>query len=408
MIGANLAGVTGDSNVIKNLIKVLAKTECIRLIPFLPVFHKGNFFPEENYHLIAKKVTPKIFFYCLKNSIRWLKVIFPYLKFSLRGYAYYFITLFYRGLIEQEINKERPDIIHLHAISIEAVPFIEAALWNRVPLVVTLHGLYSLDPSINLYFKKKLEGDLLNNLSENDVAITAVSTYTQRQVIDVFNIKEKGIVKIFNGVDFENFFLFKDKNELRNYYKIMTKKIVILQVGSINQRKNHIAFLEALAEMDNVHKDNILYLIVGDGPEKKNLLKFSEKQGLQQNVRFTGSVSQKMLIDLYHLSDFFILPSKSEGLPLVFLEAFAAGIPIITFADIQGVSDIYQSFCMELIPNRSKSSIINSLIISMNREWNHKKISEYAKQFDWQSVCIEYKKVYETAIQQHLQLSTAE
>ena len=98
------------------------------------------------------------------------------------------------------------------------------------------------------------------------------------------------------------------------------------------------------------------------------------------------------------ISDFFILPSTSEGLPLVFLEAIAAGIPIITFSDLNGAKDIYKPFCMELIPERSVESIINSVNRAIDRNWDKQQIVDYAKNWDWESVCEKYKSCYNEAI----------
>jgi glycosyltransferase involved in cell wall biosynthesis len=68
-------------------------------------------------------------------------------------------------------------------------------------------------------------------------------------------------------------------------------------------------------------------IIVGDGPEKHNLLKLADSLSLP--VEFLGTISYENLSKIYNEADLFVLPSFYEGLPLVALEAMACGTPTI-------------------------------------------------------------------------------
>jgi glycosyltransferase involved in cell wall biosynthesis len=94
-------------------------------------------------------------------------------------------------------------------------------------------------------------------------------------------------------------------------------------VARLDRLKGHDVLLKALAWM----KEDAELLIVGDGPERGALEVLAAELGVQDRVRFAGF--RKDVPDLLAASDFFVLPSRTEGLPLSVLEAMAHGLPSI-------------------------------------------------------------------------------
>jgi phosphatidylinositol alpha-1,6-mannosyltransferase len=79
---------------------------------------------------------------------------------------------------------------------------------------------------------------------------------------------------------------------------------------------------------------HVVWMIVGDGPKKELILEEIQKRNLQNVVRFVGQVPHEAMRVYYYLADLFVLlthpdEGKEEGLGLVFLEAAAAGLPVI-------------------------------------------------------------------------------
>lgn len=102
-------------------------------------------------------------------------------------------------------------------------------------------------------------------------------------------------------------------------------KLLMLYVGQLIKRKGIYQLLKALSEL---HDPNVGLLIVGNGPQERELRKFCQDQKLE-NVYFEGFQQQEALLRYYALADVLILPSFKEVWGLVINEALASGIYVI-------------------------------------------------------------------------------
>ncbi len=97
----------------------------------------------------------------------------------------------------------------------------------------------------------------------------------------------------------------------------------VLCVGRLVERKDQAALLEAIVGSD------VRLTLAGDGPEREGLEGLAKRLGISDRVEFTGVVGQDEVLDLYRGADVFCLPSRSEGLPAVLIEAMACGLPVV-------------------------------------------------------------------------------
>lgn len=126
---------------------------------------------------------------------------------------------------------------------------------------------------------------------------------------------------LYNSIATEKFnFNLSDRQMIREIYHIRNSDIVIGTVGMIYHLKNHEFLLHILEKLDSRYK----LMIVGDGKEKEKILCLSRKLKIEERVIVTGWVQDTHRY--YSAFDFFALPSKSEGFPLVSLEAQANGL----------------------------------------------------------------------------------
>jgi len=134
----------------------------------------------------------------------------------------------------------------------------------------------------------------------------------------------------------ENMFYQKPADEiimkLKSQYALEGKK-VILSVGRLTEGKGFTHFIRILPKI--LEKEpHLVWLVVGDGSKKTYLWQEIQKHNLQNVVRFVGVIPHEELNKFYYLADLVVLlthpdEGREAGLGLVFLEAAAAGLPVI-------------------------------------------------------------------------------
>lgn len=127
------------------------------------------------------------------------------------------------------------------------------------------------------------------------------------------------------------------RQEIRNKLGIPEIKIILMSVGELTKRKNHMAVIEALACLKEY---DILYVVCGDGPMKARLRARAEELGVRERVKLLGF--RKDIAELHKMADIFVFPSLQEGLPVALMEAMASGLPIIA-SRIRGNEDLIQN-----------------------------------------------------------------
>jgi len=126
--------------------------------------------------------------------------------------------------------------------------------------------------------------------------------------------------------------------ELAKKYNLSGKKI-IFTASRLEKEKNLGLVLQALAEMKS---DNIVWLLAGAGSQEAALKQQVQELGLQERVIFLGYVDHTDIWHYYELSSVFVLPSLSEGMPTVILEAMLMKRPVLA-SDIAGNRELVQN-----------------------------------------------------------------
>lgn len=118
--------------------------------------------------------------------------------------------------------------------------------------------------------------------------------------------------------------------------KITSKTKVLSSVGVLSRRKNHRLLIDMMAELRNL---DIICIIGGTGEEEDILRKRIKKLHLEEKVFLAGYIDN--VPEMLYATDCFMLPSYREGLPVVVMEAMAAGLPVIA-SRIRGVVDLIE------------------------------------------------------------------
>lgn len=241
-------------------------------------------------------------------------------------------TLHFKDKLIKEIIKWKPDIVHIQTeFSIGKIAKKIAKACNA-PIVNTSHTLYE-DYTGYIIPSKKLGKVLARKFTrssyENSKAIIAPTDKIKNLLIK-YRI-EAPISVIPTGIDLDKFkkkFHLIEKATLKAKLNIPNNAKVIVSIGRIAKEKNLdeiINFMPSLIEKNK----NIILLIGGDGPYKKQIESLVKKLGIEKNVRFTGMIPPKYTYKYYQLGDLFVCASTSETQGITYIEALACSLPLV-------------------------------------------------------------------------------
>ncbi len=143
------------------------------------------------------------------------------------------------------------------------------------------------------------------------------------------------VVPFYRGVD-ARLFAPGDKLAARQRLDVAPDIRLLLAVGNLVAVKGIDILLDALAQTSDAPWH---LTVIGDGPDRQALERRATSLGIGKRVTFVGRVAHDELGDWYRAADLLALPSRSEGVPNVLLEALACGTPYVATA-VGGVAEI--------------------------------------------------------------------
>ena len=171
-------------------------------------------------------------------------------------------------------------------------------------------------------------------LSKFAYKVVGCSDHTSQQLIKYEKISPKKVVTIPNGIDGSRFKINIDREAKRTELGIRSQGAILGIAVRISEQKGITFMLNAMRAILRKHPETTL-VIAGDGELKSSLEEEARALGIAESVIFCGP--RKDIPELLQLFDVYVLPSVWEGLPMIILEAMAAGCPIVA-SDVGGVS----------------------------------------------------------------------
>lgn len=188
-------------------------------------------------------------------------------------------------------------------------------------------------------------------------AVVAVSRDIADHLIDM-GVRPENVRVIIDGVD-PAVFCPGSKAEARERLKVAAGDPLVLYVGNLVPVKAVDVLLEA-ARLLVAGGTAVRLVLVGGGPLRADLEQHAARLGLADRVRFTGAVPQVALPDWYRAADVFVLPSHSEGVPNVLLEASACGTPWVA-SRVGGIPEIAHFGVSRLVPPATPPALAAAL-----------------------------------------------
>lgn len=192
--------------------------------------------------------------------------------------------------------------------------------------------------------------------------IVTVSEEAKKSVVAVERRPPEQIKVFPNGIDLARFERTAPA-ALRTEYQADGETMLIGVVARLDAIKGHSHLMEALSEVYKQHS-NFQCLLIGDGECRDALTAQVRQLGLQDHVQFLGF--RRDIPELLSVLDLFVLPSISEGLPTVVLEAMASTVPVIA-TRVGGIPEVIQSGENGmLVPSKDSTALAESILQLMN------------------------------------------
>ena len=295
------------------------------------------------------------------------------------------------SLLFVSVKKLKPDIIHCrNATHVIIYGSIVAKILN-LPLVVSVHG--HPDFLAGSSFIKRL----WYVVQKRSDKIVTVSNSLKDVLIRKGGIRPDKITVIHNGIGLVNTQCDPImEQKMRQELSIDNSDRIIGCVGTLRSVKGHKYLIQAMPLILDKFPHTCLVL-VGDGPLRNDLERLAEKLKVRERIMFLGY--RPDVSELMNIFDIFILPSLSEGLSNVLLEAMAASKPVIA-TNVGGNPEVVEDGRTGLlVPPKDPKKIaeaVNELLDNKNKrlEMGKAGLERVKEKFSISKTVREYKKVY--------------
>lgn len=222
------------------------------------------------------------------------------------------------------------DLVHIHEIWHYPcyVAYKIAGKTNK-PFIVTVHG--ELEPWCvdHKSFKKRIYSALIQKRILNGAAAIHALTEKEAKDIQAFGV-DAPIAVIPNGIDPAKFQVLPSPSEIEKLYPELAGKKVLLFLGRIHPKKGLDILARAFGQVARGRKDLHLLIVGPDNDSYRNQVeRLLESESVIECATFTGMLAEREKLAALSRADICAIPSYSEGMSIVVLEAMACGLPVV-------------------------------------------------------------------------------
>ena len=248
------------------------------------------------------------------------------------------------------LSRRRYDVVHsLFAIPSAPSALLLAKLYGKPHLLSILGGdIY--DPSKKLSpHRTPLLGHTVATVMRASHAVVSLSSDIRQRAYRHYR-GVKDIDVIYLGIPEPQY-----ERLRRADFGYHNGDILLVTVGRLVSRKAVHELIEVVRDLNN---PRVKLLVIGDGPQGRQLKQTAAALNIHRQVRFLGNVDDNTKFGVMALSDIFVSASRHEGFGLVFLEAMAVGLPVVSY-DNGGQEDfIRNGVSGAMAPNGDKALLL--------------------------------------------------
>lgn len=317
-----------------------------------------------------------------------------YHKVDIRTYPLFKYPPYELALASKMVNivqVEKLDLLHVHyaiphASSAYMAKQILATKGIRIPVVTTLHGT-----DITLVGKDESYEPVVSFSINQSDGVTSVSSDLKRETYEHFDIHNE-IEVIPNFIDLERF-----KKQKKEHFKLAIcphGEKLLSHTSNFRKVKRVEDVVKIFCRINKQTPSKLL--LVGDGPERRNIEELCIEMGIMEDVRFLGKL--EAVEEVLSVSDLFIMPSEKESFGLAALEAMACQVPVIS-SDAGGIPELnedgYSGFTSKVgdVKDMAKNGL--HILQDENLPIFKENALKRAKEFDVTNILPLYERHYE-------------
>lgn len=391
------ANKSGFGIMVNDIIKSIAEME--NVIVLTRIITNGKEKHEGNYKLLSHTWRQILTSASVSDWCKAIKIFFVAqgcIRDKMKKMYYYLDG----GYTRKCIKTFQPDIVHIHGINSITKRYIEICEEQKQKYVVTLHGLTGLSDSVRVSQEdKEIEKEFLSYADKNNRPVSVISTGVKRRIEQIYlKHSADNIVTVTNGTyipqyDESSRTMYADGIK-KQYHLSETCKICTV-IGSVVERKNQLQIVEAFAELRDEVKKNCVIFMCGTDMMEGVVERRIQELGLESSIFMLGFLEHDEIINILKETDLNIVASLDEGFGLSIIEAYAYGVPTVTFADLDAINDLYNEDAMVLVRDRDTKKLAEGMEKALSREWNKEIIRAYSKKFSLENMAKKYVEFYQ-------------
>lgn len=395
---------TGFGIMVQNIVSSVAELENVVLLT--RVITKGK--NEKNFKILSHTWGQFLSNAKLKDWLIGIKAFFAN-GVTVKDKARHVFYEVDGGYVRKQIQKEKPDIVHIHGIGTITESYIRICEEMKVRYTVTLHGLIGLNDSVSApAYEKQIERDFLIKAEKNNIPISVISSGMKARIEEKYlGKKANNITVITNGTKksdendtkfireegtltqekFQEYYsdclkqndLYPKLSDTYAYLQYSKKngKKILFFVGNITKNKNQMQAVEILKNIKVF--ENILLVLWGREVDNGEVRKKIAEYQLHKNV-ILGGFNDRMDI-FWKFCDVNLFLSLNDGFGLPIVEGYMHGVPCVTFEDLDATQDLYYPEAMLKVKDRSNESVTDTLKIALDKNWKYEEIIEIGNMF---------------------------
>jgi glycosyltransferase involved in cell wall biosynthesis len=265
------------------------------------------------------------------------------------------------------LRQTQPDIVLATFLYPDGYAAVTCARKLGIPVIV--EGIGSDLRRVKGFWARRLTKQTIHQANY----LTTVSAELRRRAISEFDAEPQKVRVRRQGCD-PSIFRLTSRTAARQALRMDLAAELIVFVGRLVEIKGLRELLAAIPRLI-ARRPQVQVACVGEGPLLRDLQTAARQSGIQDRVMFPGALPPVEVAKWIAASNLVCLPSHSEGLPNIVIEALACGRPVVA-SDVGGIPELIDSGCGVLTPPQNPERLAQALEQCLTTRWDEEAIAQ--------------------------------